>query len=101
MGRGPAGARHQLTRRPGHPRGDRAGGRGLDGGADGRGGPLGRSGTGRPAAGTAVRVLVTGASGMLGSATARALAARGDRVTVLQRRASGLGLPEVLADVAD
>jgi 2-alkyl-3-oxoalkanoate reductase len=48
-----------------------------------------------------VRVLVTGASGMLGSATARALAARGDRVTVLQRRPSGLGLPEVLADVAD
>jgi 2-alkyl-3-oxoalkanoate reductase len=48
-----------------------------------------------------VRVLVTGASGMLGSATARALAARGDRVTVLQRRPSGLPLPEVLADVAD
>jgi 2-alkyl-3-oxoalkanoate reductase len=48
-----------------------------------------------------VRVLVTGASGMLGSATARALAARGDRVTVLQRRPSGLGLTEVLADVAD
>jgi nucleoside-diphosphate-sugar epimerase len=38
---------------------------------------------------------------MLGSATARALAARGDRVTVLQRRPAGLGLPEVLADVAD
>jgi 2-alkyl-3-oxoalkanoate reductase len=48
-----------------------------------------------------VRVLVTGASGMLGSATARALAARGDRVTVLQRRPAGLGLTEVLADVAD
>jgi 2-alkyl-3-oxoalkanoate reductase len=48
-----------------------------------------------------VKVLVTGASGMLGSATARALAARGDRVTVLQRRPAGLGLPEVLADVAD
>ena len=48
-----------------------------------------------------MRVLVTGASGMLGSATARALAARGDRVTVLQRRPAGLGLPEVLADVAD
>ena len=48
-----------------------------------------------------MRVLVTGASGMLGSATARALAARGDRVTVLQRRQAGLGLPEVLADVAD
>ena len=48
-----------------------------------------------------MKVLVTGASGMLGSATARALAARGDRVTVLQRRPAGLGLPEVLADVAD
>jgi len=48
-----------------------------------------------------VRVLVTGASGTLGAATARALAARGDRVTVLQRRPAGLGLPEVLADVAD
>jgi nucleoside-diphosphate-sugar epimerase len=48
-----------------------------------------------------VRVLVTGASGTLGAATARALAARGDQVTVLQRRPAGLGLPEVLADVAD
>ena len=48
-----------------------------------------------------MRVLVTGASGTLGAATARALAARGDRVTVLQRRPAGLGLPEVLADVAD
>ena len=47
------------------------------------------------------RVLVTGASGMLGGGVARALAARGDRVTVLQRRPSGLGLPEVLAEVAD
>ncbi len=60
---------------------------------------------GRPAAGggaqPAVRVLVTGASGMLGAATARALADRGHRVTVLQRRPAGLGLPEVLADVAD
>jgi nucleoside-diphosphate-sugar epimerase len=48
-----------------------------------------------------VRVLVTGASGTLGAATARALAARGEQVTVLQRRPAGLGLPEVLADVAD
>ncbi len=48
-----------------------------------------------------MKVLVTGASGMLGSATARALAARGDQVTVLQRRPAGLGLPEVRADVAD
>ena len=48
-----------------------------------------------------MRVLVTGASGMLGAATARALADRGHLVTVLQRRPAGLGLPEVLADVAD
>ena len=48
-----------------------------------------------------MKVLVTGASGMLGGATARALAERGDDVTVLQRRPSGLGLREVLADVSD
>ncbi|MFP5283429.1 MAG: NAD-dependent epimerase/dehydratase family protein [Actinomycetes bacterium] len=48
-----------------------------------------------------MKVLVTGASGLLGSGVARRLAARGDAVTVLQRRPSGLGLREVLADVAD
>jgi 2-alkyl-3-oxoalkanoate reductase len=48
-----------------------------------------------------MRVLVTGASGMLGGGVARALAARGDDVTVLQRRPADLGLPEVLADVVD
>ncbi|MFL6028014.1 MAG: NAD-dependent epimerase/dehydratase family protein [Friedmanniella sp.] len=48
-----------------------------------------------------MKVLVTGASGMLGGATALALAARGDDVTVLQRRPSRLGLREVLADVSD
>jgi 2-alkyl-3-oxoalkanoate reductase len=48
-----------------------------------------------------MRVLVTGTTGMLGRGVALALAARGDGVTVLQRRPSGLGLPEVLADVAD
>ena len=48
-----------------------------------------------------MRVVVTGASGLLGGAVARILAERGDDVTVLQRRPSGLGLPEVLADVAD
>jgi nucleoside-diphosphate-sugar epimerase len=48
-----------------------------------------------------VRVLVTGASGMLGAGTARALAARGVEVTVLQRRPAGLPLREVLGDVAD
>lgn len=48
-----------------------------------------------------MKVLITGASGMLGAAAAKALAARGDAVTVLQRRPSGLELREVLADVAD
>lgn len=48
-----------------------------------------------------MKVLVTGASGMLGGGVARALAERGDQVTVLQRRPAGLGLAEVLADVAD
>lgn len=48
-----------------------------------------------------MKVLVTGASGMLGAATVEALAGRGDQVTLLQRRPSGLDHPEVLADVAD
>jgi nucleoside-diphosphate-sugar epimerase len=48
-----------------------------------------------------VKVLVTGASGMLGRATALALLDRGDEVTVLQRRPSGLDCREVLGDVAD
>lgn len=48
-----------------------------------------------------MKVLVTGASGMLGGAVALALAARGDDVTVLQRRPSGLGLREHLADITD
>ena len=44
---------------------------------------------------------MTGASGLLGRSTAMLLAQRGDEVTVLQRRASGLGCREVLGDVAD
>ncbi|WP_222264254.1 NAD-dependent epimerase/dehydratase family protein [Modestobacter marinus] len=48
-----------------------------------------------------MRVLVTGASGMLGRVTAQALLARGDEVTVLQRRPAGLPCREVLGDVAD
>lgn len=48
-----------------------------------------------------MRVLVTGARGLLGGAVARALAARGDAVTVLQRRPSGLPLREVRADLGD
>lgn len=47
-----------------------------------------------------MKVLVTGASGMLGRSTARALIARGDEVTVLQRRPAGLPGAEVLGDVA-
>ena len=52
-------------------------------------------------AATGQRVLVTGGRSLLGGAVARLLADRGDRVTVLQRRPSGLGLPEVLADLSD
>lgn len=49
-----------------------------------------------------MRVLVTGASGMLGGAVAGQLAARGDDVVVLQRRPAGLaGVSEVLGDVTD
>jgi nucleoside-diphosphate-sugar epimerase len=48
-----------------------------------------------------MRVLVTGATGMLGRGTAQSLSARGDDVTVLQRRPSGLDVREVLGDIAD
>ncbi len=48
-----------------------------------------------------MKVLVTGASGMLGGGVARALVERGDDVTVLQRRPSGVGCREVLGDVAE
>ena len=48
-----------------------------------------------------MKVLVTGATSMLGRNTARALIARGDEVTVLQRRPSGLPCNEVLGDIAD
>ena len=50
-----------------------------------------------------MKVLVTGASGMLGRSTAQALADRGDEVTVLQRRPSGASAPisEVLGDIVD
>ena len=48
-----------------------------------------------------MRVLVTGATGMLGRGVAQALADRGDHVTVLQRHPAGLGLPEVLTDISD
>jgi nucleoside-diphosphate-sugar epimerase len=48
-----------------------------------------------------MRVLVTGATGMLGRATAQALTSRGDEVTVMQRRPARLDCAEVLGDVAD
>ncbi len=61
----------------------------------------GRAGPSRRERVDAVRVLVTGARGMLGRAVALALAARGDDVTVLQRQPSGLPVREVLADLGD
>ena len=48
-----------------------------------------------------MKVLVTGASGMTGRALVTALIARGDTVTVLQRRPAGLDTAEVLGDIAD
>lgn len=49
-----------------------------------------------------MKVLVTGASGMLGGAVATALVRRGDRVRVLQRRPSGLtGVDERCGDITD
>ena len=48
-----------------------------------------------------MKVLITGASGMTGRALATALLARGDTVTVLQRRPSGLDTAEVLGDICD
>ncbi|HSL58644.1 MAG TPA: NAD-dependent epimerase/dehydratase family protein [Acidimicrobiales bacterium] len=48
-----------------------------------------------------MRVLVTGASSLLGGAVATALAARGDDVTCFQRRPSGTGLRDVAGDIRD
>ena len=48
-----------------------------------------------------MRVLVTGASGLLGRTTAGLLLRRGDDVTVLQRRGAGLSCAEVLGSVTD
>lgn len=47
------------------------------------------------------RVLVTGASGMLGRAVADLLAARGDEVTIMQRRSAGGRHRERLGDLGD
>ncbi len=62
---------------------------------------MGRIGAGRWQGATAVNVLVTGASGMFGKAVARTLLARGDDVTVFQRRPSGLDCREILGDITD
>lgn len=48
-----------------------------------------------------MKVLVTGASSLLGAGIVRTLAARGDDVTAMQRRASRLGCREILGDVTD
>ncbi len=48
-----------------------------------------------------MKILVTGASGALGRATATALIRGGAEVSVLQRRPSGLPCREVLGDIAD
>ena len=48
-----------------------------------------------------MKILLTGAGGMMGRATAIALQQRGDEVTVLQRRPSGLEVREILGDVRD
>ncbi len=48
-----------------------------------------------------MKVLVTGCTSLLGRTTAHALIDRGDEVTVLQRRPSGLDCREVLGDIGD
>ncbi len=48
-----------------------------------------------------MKVLVTGASGLLGRTAADLLIARGDDVTVMQRRGAGLACREVRGDVSD
>lgn len=49
-----------------------------------------------------MKVLVTGASGLLGSSVARALIQAGHQVTTLQRRASGIqGVRDVMGSVTD
>ena len=48
-----------------------------------------------------MRVLVTGASSLLGGGVATMLAERGDEVTCFQRHATDLDLPEVLGDIRD
>ena len=47
-----------------------------------------------------MRILVTGATSLLGRTVVEHLVARGDDVTVFQRHASGIGVGEVLGDIA-
>ena len=119
VSRGPSRPGRAAARsRTAHGRGPRRGGRRRRGGAadatrcrstsgtlprsTDAGGGVGRAGARRPAdRQAAVKVLVTGATSMLGAAVADRLAARGDTVTVLQRRPSGLPHREVLGDVTD
>ncbi len=62
---------------------------------------MGRTGPRRWAGGATVRVLVTGATSLVGSAVVNLLKDRGDLVTVLQRRPGGLDVTEHLGDIAD
>jgi nucleoside-diphosphate-sugar epimerase len=48
-----------------------------------------------------MKVLVTGATSLLGRSVVTRLCDRGDEVTVFQRRPSGLGVAEQLGDIAD
>ena len=48
-----------------------------------------------------MRILVTGATSLLGRTVVEQLVARGDDVTVFQRHASGVDVDEVLGDIAD
>ena len=48
-----------------------------------------------------MRVLVTGASGMLGRSVAETILGNAHTVTVMQRRPSGLACAEILGDIAN
>ena len=48
-----------------------------------------------------MKVLVTGATSLIGTEVVRSLVARGDEVTTFQRRPAGLDTAEVLGDITD